>query len=95
MAKYPLCFFLLILFSLFGILQCQKTQKPVDSDLVSVKKNIFETNASFLNQIKELENLVAENAGEKTLQQKFDALRITTKKWNGRLSIFFRRLRGS
>jgi cytochrome c peroxidase len=87
-AKYPFCIFLLSLFSLFGILQCEKAQKPIENDLISVKKNIFETNRIFLSQINELESLVAKDTEEKILQQKFDALRITYKKMEWAVEYF-------
>ncbi|WP_312079477.1 cytochrome-c peroxidase [Chryseobacterium sp.] len=78
--KDPFAVFLVILFSFFTILQCNKPNQPILDDLAEVKNTVYQNNEIFLAQTTELISLVSKNADEKTLQKKFDGLRKTYKK---------------
>ncbi|PQA90124.1 cytochrome C peroxidase [Chryseobacterium shigense] len=87
--KYPVLAVLFTVVVLFAFFQC-KTDKhpPVHEDLSVVKNEITKTNASFEKQISELLLLVSKNADEKTIQQKFEDLRITYKKMEWAVEYF-------
>ncbi|MDN5397243.1 MAG: cytochrome C peroxidase [Chryseobacterium sp.] len=69
--------------------QCKNDKHaPINQDLSVVKSEIAKTNALFEKQINELLLLVSDNAEEKTIQQKFEDLRITYKKMEWAVEYF-------
>ncbi|MBD8082605.1 cytochrome-c peroxidase [Chryseobacterium caseinilyticum] len=86
--KDPFCVFLILLFSIFTILQCNKPNQPLQDDLVEVKNAVFKNNELFLAQIDELIALVSKDADNKTVQKKFDSLRQTYKKMEWAVEYF-------
>ncbi|SHF47864.1 cytochrome c peroxidase [Chryseobacterium sp. OV279] len=87
--KYPVLAVLSIVAVLFVLFQC-KTDKhqPINEDLSAVKSEIAKNNASFEKQINELIVLVSKNTDEKTIQRKFEELRITYKKMEWAVEYF-------
>lgn len=66
---------------MFALQQCSGTeQKAISEDLVNVKNEILKTKVEFASQIQDLISLTENNVDEKTLQKKFDSLRVTYKK---------------
>ncbi|MFY1045644.1 cytochrome-c peroxidase [Chryseobacterium sp. GP-SGM7] len=86
--KYPVILFLTFIFSLFGVLQCQKNHKPLADDLNEVKKEILKNNVEFLRQTNELINLIEKESDQKNLQVKFENLRKTYKKMEWAVEYF-------
>ncbi|HEX7868797.1 MAG TPA: cytochrome c peroxidase [Chryseobacterium sp.] len=86
--KYPIVIFLTLIFSLFGVLQCQKDHKPIADDLSEVKKEILKNNVEFLRQTNELIDLVEKDSDQKKLQEKFESLRKTYKKMEWAVEYF-------
>ena len=86
--KYPILIFLSLIFSLFGVLQCQKDHKPIKDDLSEVKKEILKNNVDFLRQTNELIDLVEKDSDQKNLQEKFESLRKTYKKMEWAVEYF-------
>lgn len=87
--KYPVLLIVCIAAFLFALSQCKGNRhQPVDGDLSTVKGEIIKTNASFEKQVNELMVLVSKNADEKTMQKKFEELRITYKKMEWAVEYF-------
>lgn len=86
--KYPIVIFLTLIFSLFGVLQCQKDHKPIADDLSEVKKEILKNNVEFLRQTNELIDLVEKDSDQKKLQETFESLRKTYKKMEWAVEYF-------
>lgn len=87
--KYPVLLIVCTAAVLFVLSQCKGDRyQPINEDLIAVKSEIAKTNASFEKQINELIILVSKNADEKTLQKKFEELRITYKKMEWAVEYF-------
>lgn len=86
--KNPFCVFLILLFSVFTILQCNKPNQPLQDDLVEVKNVVFKNNELFLAQIHELIILISKDSDNKIVQKKFDSLRQTYKKMEWAIEYF-------
>ncbi len=89
LSKYPVLIVLFTVIVLFIFFQCKNDKHaPINQDLSVVKSEIAKTNALFEKQISELLLLVSDNAEEKTIQQKFEDLRITYKKMEWAVEYF-------
>lgn len=89
LSKYPVLIVLFTVTVLFIFFQCKNDKHaPINQDLSVVKSEIAKTNALFEKQISELLLLVSDNAEEKTIQQKFEDLRITYKKMEWAVEYF-------
>lgn len=89
LSKYPILLFLYCAAALFTLYHCKNDkQQPVYEDLGSVKNRIIKTNADFEKQINELKALVAKDADEKLLQEKFQDIRKTYKKMEWAVEYF-------
>ncbi|MDN5477677.1 MAG: cytochrome C peroxidase [Chryseobacterium sp.] len=89
LSKYPVLIVLFTVIVLFIFFQCKNDKHaPINQDLSVVKSEIAKTNALFEKQINELLLLVSDNAEEKTIQQKFEDLRITYKKMEWAVEYF-------
>ncbi|WP_295222340.1 cytochrome c peroxidase [uncultured Chryseobacterium sp.] len=86
--KYPFVAFLLIVFAIFGTLQCTQNHQPLQDDLSEVKKDLFRNNADFLNRTSELMQMVSANPDQAKLQKKFEELRTTYKKMEWAVEYF-------
>ena len=86
--KDPFCVFMIMLFSVFTILQCNKPNQPLQDDLVEVKNAVFKNNELFLAQIDEMIALVSKDADNMTVQKKFNSLRQTYKKMEWAVEYF-------
>ncbi|WP_294293996.1 cytochrome c peroxidase [uncultured Chryseobacterium sp.] len=86
--KYPFVAFLLIVFAIFGTLQCTQNRQPLQDDLSEVKKDLFRNNADFLNRTSELMQMVSANPDQAKLQKKFEELRTTYKKMEWAVEYF-------
>ncbi|NML71128.1 cytochrome C peroxidase [Chryseobacterium sp. RP-3-3] len=89
LSKYPVLIILFTVTVLFVLFQCKNDKhQPINEDLSAVKNEIAKTNVSFERQIIELMALVSKNADEKTIQKKFEDLRITYKKMEWAVEYF-------
>lgn len=89
LSKYPILLFLYCAAALFTLYHCKNDkQQPIYEDLGSVKNRIIKTNADFEKQINELKALVAKDADEKLLQEKFQDIRKTYKKMEWAVEYF-------
>ncbi|PKF74999.1 cytochrome-c peroxidase [Chryseobacterium sp. PMSZPI] len=88
-SKYPILLFVYCAVALFVLSYCKNDKhQPINEDLGSVKSQILKNNSDFEKQIKELINLISQNADEKLLQEKFDHLRKTYKKMEWAVEYF-------
>ncbi|MCT2406694.1 cytochrome C peroxidase [Chryseobacterium antibioticum] len=89
LSKYPVLIISFTITVLFVLFQCKNDKhQPINEDLSAVKNEIAKTNVSFERQITELMALVSKNADEKTIQKKFEDLRITYKKMEWAVEYF-------
>ena len=89
LSKYPILLTVFAIFVFFVLWQCKNDKhQPVNEDMAAVKSEILKTNAAFEKQISELLVLVSKNTDEKTLQEKFEALRKTYKKMEWAVEYF-------
>ncbi|KMQ60061.1 cytochrome C peroxidase [Chryseobacterium angstadtii] len=88
-SKYPVLIVLSAAMAIAVFFQCKSDKyKPVNEDLSVVKSELLKTNISFEKQVNELITLVSKNTDEKTLQEKFENLRITYKKMEWAVEYF-------
>lgn len=89
LSKYPVLIVLFTVAVLFILFQCKNDKhQPINQDLSIVKNEIAKTNSLFEKKINELLLLVSKNADEKTIQKKFEDLRITYKKMEWAVEYF-------
>ena len=86
--KNPFYVFLILLFSIFTVLQCNKPNQPIVDDLAEIKNTVYQNNEVFLAQIDELIDLVSKDSDTGVLQKKFDDLRKTYKKMEWAVEYF-------
>ena len=79
-----------VLISIFAvIIQCKdQGEKPINEDLGTIKTEILKINKTFDTQTNELINLVEKNEDSKTIQARFDQLRLSYKKMEWAIEYF-------